>query len=185
MNDEGINGFLGKAMCNGEENCCTGDDDCKTHGITQPDQVHWCGDNENEVDKLLTCGGKNRNTKGPPAADVTTGTCAVSAVGRAKCTALQATACAADDTCSYDSQTLSCGPSASLESTCSGAASSAEVCEGAGDCTYTSAVVISTGSTCKTKLQCVKIWLASRIRLFAAVMFAFLFLESYVHLESP
>ena len=181
MNAEGITGFLGKALCNGGENCCTEDDDCSTHGITSGDQVHWCGDDEDEVDALLTCGGANRNTKGAPGADVTTTACAVSAAVTAKCAALDETRCGGDNSCTFDSQARTCGPSTSA-ATCAGAASDAAACAAAGDCTYSTPVVVSSGSTCKTKLQCVKVWLSSRIRLFAVVMFAFLFLESCVHL---
>merc|ERR1711988_2085926 len=70
MNDNGITGFLGKTMCNDEENCCGDDGDCKEDGITQPDQVHWCGQEDDEVaSPLFPCGGPNHNTKGLPDAD--------------------------------------------------------------------------------------------------------------------
>lgn len=179
MNEKGINGFLGKAMCNGEDNCCTDDDDCKENGIKNADEVHWCGDEDDPVDKLLTCGGKNRKTEGPPDADVMANTCTVSAKIQARCSYLNETVCGDDRSCAYSAGV--CAPSSSAVSTCAGAASSASACAAAGDCTYTSTVKVSSGSTCKNKLQCVKIWLGSRIRLFAVVMTLFLFLERYVH----
>merc|ERR1719329_563868 len=175
MNEEGINGFLGKAMCNDEDDCCTDGDDCKANGIKNADEVHWCGDEDDPVDKLLTCGGKNRNTQGPPDADITT-TCTVSAKIQARCSGLNETVCDGDGSCAYSAG--ACGPITSAASACAAAVSSADVCAAAGDCTYTSTVKVSSGSTCKNKLQCVKIWLGSRIRLFAVVMTLFLFLES-------
>jgi hypothetical protein len=40
-------------------------------GITAATQVGWCGDDDNEVNELLTCGGPKQSTKGPPASGST------------------------------------------------------------------------------------------------------------------
>lgn len=134
----------------------------------------------------MTCGGPNRNTAGTPEPDVTT-TCTISDKVKARCSALDPSACDSDGSCTLDNNGA-CGPSTSA-STCAGAVSSASACAAAGtspgDCTYASTVKISSGSTCKTKLQCVKVWLGSRIRLFALVMTLFLFLERYGHFTRP
>lgn len=81
--------------------CGTEDDaDCKENGVTSADQVKWCGNEDDNVDEMLTCAA--HGVDGAP-----TG-----------------------------------------------------------------------GSTCKTKIQCVKTFLGGIIRPFAAVMACFLFLES-------